>query len=153
MWQDPVVSPVLCRIRYVICPSSDHTEVGCNFEFTSGKPLITCPGYMLSRGTIGGSPSALLFLHSFSSPSGCTFRSVLRCDPVSYSLSTLKTVFGVIPIPTAMALLDLRLYEFRICLFEPWRTGETIYTASTVIYGAILAAVGHTYPSRQPLLC
>ena len=152
MQQNHMVSPVLCHIQYVIRPSSDHAEVGCSFEFTSDKVLITCPGYMLSRGTIGGSPSALLFLHSFSSPSGCTFRSVSPCDPVSHPLSTLKTIFGVIPISTAMALPDLHLYEFRICLFEPWRTGETIYTASTVIYGAILAAVGHTYPSCQPLL-
>ena len=147
MQQNHMVSPVLCHIQYVIRPSSDHAEVGCSFEFTSDKVLITCPGYMLSRGTITRLPSVLLFLVSFNSPSGCTFPSIVHYGPVCHPLSTLKATSGAIPIPIVMALPDLHLDEFQICSFRPWRTREMIYMVSSSVYGALFAAVGRTYPS------
>ena len=141
-----MVSLPLHPVNCFICPSSDHAEVGCSFQFTSDKLLITYLGYTPSRETIGGSPSVLPFLHSFSSPSGRIFPSVLRYDLVRYPLSASKSISGVIPIPKAVALPDPHLDEFRICFFEPWRTGEMIYTALSVVYGSLFAAVGHTYP-------
>ena len=141
-----MVSPALRNVRYVICPSSNHAEVGLGFEFTPDKPLITCPGYMLSRGKISRLPPASPFLYSFSSPSGRIFWSVLRYGLVRYPLLALKMISRIILIPTAVALPDLHLDEFRTCFFEPWRTGEMIYTALSVVYGALFAAVWHTYP-------
>ena len=108
-------------------------------NFTSNKFLVKYPGYMPSRETIGGSPSVLPFLHLFSLPSGCIFPSVSRHDPVRHPSLVLKTISGVIPIPTVVALPDLHLDEFRICFFQPWQTGEMIYTGLSVVHGTLLS--------------
>jgi len=77
-----MVLSALPHVRYLVRPGSDHTEVRYSFELISHGPLIIYLGYMLSRGTIGGSPPIFLFLLWDNFPSGYTLRSVLRHDPV-----------------------------------------------------------------------
>ena len=137
-----MVSSVVLHLRYGVRSTSDHAEVSHNSRLSCTKRLPHTQGVRRD----GEEPLDRLLPVFYRFPTGWFRNSQLDllCVASWYDLPPCPRSELETQISEAAEFPNLPFYEYRICSFRPWATGEVIYIMLSLVYGTFFPLSAHT---------